>query len=110
LKIAPPVQLERMNGQEVFDCLLDSNLSERTKRELVEWLWAHSMLSDDQYALAVSRIEHLEKQSQNGRFRRREMQKLRLGKDRSSGDTCLLGMFVEMAERETAIISLRADV
>ena len=56
--------LDTMIAQSLFDLMLESNLSERTKHEVVEWLWANRKLDDDQYKLAMSRIKHLaEKQS-----------------------------------------------
>jgi hypothetical protein len=56
--------MESMNAQELFDLMLESDLSERTKHELIEWLWAIGKLDDDQYKLAMSRVKHLaEKQS-----------------------------------------------
>jgi hypothetical protein len=51
--------MESMDAQELFDLILESNLSERTKHELIEWLWAVRKLDDDQYKLAMSRIKYL---------------------------------------------------
>mgnify|MGYP001492236733 CR=1 FL=1 len=53
--------LEDMNGQELFDALLEGNLAADCKQEIVEWLWATKMLDDEQYTMATSRILHLEK-------------------------------------------------
>lgn len=52
--------LDLMSGNDLVDAMLESSLSEDTKREVFEWLWAKRLLDNKQYKLAVSRIEHLE--------------------------------------------------
>lgn len=60
-KPVPPLEL--MDGNDLLDSMLESNLSETTKREFIEWAYTMNWLDDDQYKLAISRIEHLKKQS-----------------------------------------------
>lgn len=62
--IEDAVEEERQTAKDTgvsYDELLESNLSERTKHEIFEWLWARRILDDDQYKLAMSRIEYIEK-------------------------------------------------
>lgn len=51
--------LEQINGQDLFDEILDGSLSAKCKQEIVEWLCANRKLDDEQYKLAVSRVLHV---------------------------------------------------
>ena len=53
------------NGDVLFDAILESNISATAKNEIVEWLHAVKKLDNDQYKLALSRIEHLKKKKKS---------------------------------------------